>query len=104
LTAQYNRVKTGDVYIEKSIATTSSVRLEYLEETKEQYELWRNVDAQRSFNIARLEGRNTEREFLYVTYDGPDALKVSSTHVLFLISLTSCSDRHSNKILTSSLT
>ncbi|KAK7042988.1 hypothetical protein VNI00_008726 [Paramarasmius palmivorus] len=70
----YN-IKTGDLYIERSIATSSSVKINFDPATKEQYELWRNVDARRSFSIARLEGRNTKREFLHVTDDGPDALK-----------------------------
>ena len=88
--------------IEENIGTTS-VRREYRhdEEGKKQYRLWRGVYARRNIGIARIRGEDKEDKFLCVTYDGPDALKVSSIHTPALMSLTSCSDRHSNKTLTS---
>jgi hypothetical protein len=74
-TSQYNHVRTGDVYIERGIAKTT-VRREADDATKEQYELWRYVDARRNLSVAQLRGEHREGEFLYVTYDGPHAFKV----------------------------
>ncbi|ESK90994.1 hypothetical protein Moror_16392 [Moniliophthora roreri MCA 2997] len=59
----YRRVRAGDIYVLRQIGETKVGR--------ENIEGWRKVVARRTINLARIEDR--EKEFLHVTYEGPDA-------------------------------
>uniref|UniRef100_A0A0W0F5L4 Uncharacterized protein n=1 Tax=Moniliophthora roreri TaxID=221103 RepID=A0A0W0F5L4_MONRR len=68
---QYTRVPKGKVYVKRSISITDVRR----QNTLPEHQHWRRVDALRLINIASIHGEDRDLEFVYVCYDGQDALE-----------------------------
>jgi hypothetical protein len=68
---QYIAIPRGKIYIKKTLGVT------YLGGYDPKTGCWRNLDAYRTINIARIHGEDKDSEFLHLVYSGSDAFTVN---------------------------